>query len=83
MADDETVEEGRMPFFEHLRELRSRLRNAAIAFTVAFVACWFVAEPIYHWLRVPIDNAWFNNADVLGTNAVMHYSKPTEPFWMM
>jgi sec-independent protein translocase protein TatC len=71
MADDETVEDGRMPFFEHLRELRSRLRNAAIAFTVAFVACWFVA-----------DNAWFNNADVLGTNAVMHYSKPTEPFWI-
>ena len=76
------LEASRMPFFEHLRELRSRLRNAAIAFVVAFVACWFFSERIYDWLRVPIDNAWFNNADVLGTTSVMHYSKPTEPFWI-
>jgi sec-independent protein translocase protein TatC len=82
MADEEQLEDGRMPFFEHLRELRSRLRNAAIAFVAAFVGCWFFAEKIYLWLRVPIDNAWFNNADVLGSTAVLRYSKPTEPFWV-
>ena len=83
MADQsDASDDGRMPFFEHLRELRSRLRNAAIAFVIAFVGCWFFAERIYVWLRVPIDNAWFNNADTLGSTAILTYSKPTEPFWV-
>src|SRR5207249_2144078 len=64
------------------RELRDRLRNAAIAFVVAFVGAWFFAEKIYLWLRVPIDSAWFNNADKLGTQTVLAFSKPTEPFWV-
>jgi sec-independent protein translocase protein TatC len=82
MADQEALDDGRMPFFEHLRELRDRLRKAAIAFSVAFVACWFFAERIYKWLRVPVDKAWLRNSDVLGKVPVLHYSKPTEPFWV-
>jgi sec-independent protein translocase protein TatC len=83
MADEaDGGNDGRMPFFEHLRELRGRLRNAAIAFVVAFVACWFVAEPIFDWLSVPLEHAWMRNKDVLGP--VMHesFSAPTEPFWV-
>jgi len=82
MADEEESEEGRMPFFAHLAELRNRLRKAAIAFAVAFVACWFVSHPIYEWLRVPLDNAWIRNADVLGPTPMMAFTKPTEPFWV-
>src|SRR5262249_23968801 len=83
MAEEpQAADEGRMPFFEHLRELRDRLRNAAIAFVVSFVGAWFFAEKLYVWLRVPIDNAWFNNADKLGTRTILAYSNPTEPFWV-
>jgi sec-independent protein translocase protein TatC len=77
-----TNDEGRMPFFEHLRELRDRARGAAIAFAVAFVACWFVSQPIYDWLRAPVDAAWLNNAANLGPHPVLVFSKPTEPFWI-
>ena len=70
-----------MPFFEHLRELRGRLRNAAIAFVIAFVACWFVSQPIYTWLSVPLHNAWETNKAVLGE---FHesFATPTTPFWV-
>jgi sec-independent protein translocase protein TatC len=86
MADedegDAPADEGRMPFFEHLRELRDRLRNAAIAFVIAFVGSWFFAERIYDWLSVPLANGWARNKDVLGP--VMHesFSAPTTPFWV-
>src|SRR5438105_6478220 len=82
MADDEQLEEGRMPFFEHLRELRTRLRNAAIAFIVAFVACWFVSERIYDWLSVPLAKAWLENKDVLGPAMQETFSTQTTPFWV-
>jgi sec-independent protein translocase protein TatC len=82
MADEQQLEEGRMPFFEHLRELRERLRKAAMAFVVAVVVAWFYAHDIYEWLRVPLNNAWLANKDVLGATPVMAFTKPTEPFWV-
>ena len=43
-----------MPFLAHLRELRDRVRNAAIAFVLAFGVCWiYFASEIYDWLRGP------------------------------
>ena len=71
-----------MPFFEHLRELRSRLRKAALAFVIAFVACWFVAERVYDWLTVPLHQAWLANKDVLGPIPQEAFATPTTPFWV-
>jgi sec-independent protein translocase protein TatC len=82
-APNETdLDDGRMPFFEHLRELRDRVRNAAIAFVIGFVACWFFAEHIYAWLRVPIDNAWLAHKAELGDQPTMHFGSAVEPFWV-
>ena len=50
-----------MPFFEHLVELRDRLRNASIAFAIGVIGAWFFSEEIYAWLRGPLDNAWIAN----------------------
>jgi sec-independent protein translocase protein TatC len=83
------LEGGRMPFLEHLRELRSRVRNAAIYFVVAFVVCWYFASKIYAWLREPMFGVW---AD-LNKDRIAHGYKPlgephmvfgrlTEPFWV-
>src|SRR5258708_11382070 len=83
------LEGGRMPFLEHLRELRVRIRNAAVFFILAFVGCWWRAGDIYRWLREPLFRVW---AD-LNVERVEHGLKPlgdphivfgriTEPFWV-
>lgn len=79
--DDTELDDGRMPFIEHLRELRVRLRNAALFFLIGFVGSWFFSEQIYEWLRVPLDNGWKANPN-LGDTPVMHYGSLTEPFWV-
>jgi sec-independent protein translocase protein TatC len=79
--EDAELDDGRMPFIEHLRELRIRLRNAAIFFIIGFVGAWFFSEQIYDWLRVPLENGWKANPH-LGDKPVMHYGTLTEPFWV-
>lgn len=66
-TDDEVLhkeaelEGGRMPFLSHLSELRDRVRNAAIAFMLAFVLCWIYAKEIFAWLREPLENIWMQH----------------------
>lgn len=57
-AREAELEGGRMPFLSHLGELRDRVRNAAIAFVLAFIVCWFFAEDIFQWLRKPLFDIW-------------------------
>jgi sec-independent protein translocase protein TatC len=83
MADDDApeaeLEQSRMPFLSHLRELRDRVRNAAITFMLAFVVCWYFATPIFQWLRAPMFDHW--DIKKLGPPEVV-YTKLTEPFWV-
>jgi sec-independent protein translocase protein TatC len=79
---DKDLDDGRMPFFEHLRELRDRLRNATIAFIVGFAVCWVFSEDIYVWLRGPIDAAWLQHKDTLGEMPKMYFASAVEPFWV-
>ncbi len=44
----------RMTLIEHLEELRRRLINIIAAVFVAFLACWYFAPAIFHWLEIPI-----------------------------
>lgn len=83
------LEESRMPFLSHLRELRDRVRNAALFFTGGFVVCFIFAKEIYAWLREPLFNSWaIKNAALqaagkptLGEPS-MHFGSLTEPFWV-
>ncbi|NOZ78101.1 MAG: twin-arginine translocase subunit TatC [Acidobacteria bacterium] len=50
-TDDELP---RMTLIEHLEELRRRLINIIAAVFVAFLASWYFAPAIFHWLEVPI-----------------------------
>ena len=54
MADDKEIDQKRMPLLDHLIELRRRLMYTAAAFTVAFIGCYLVAEPIYDFLVQPL-----------------------------
>jgi sec-independent protein translocase protein TatC len=80
-AADE-LEQGRMPFVEHLRELRTRLRNASIAFIGGFILCWFFAPRIYTWLRAPLEAAWKAHPTVLSGDPQMYFASAVTPFWL-
>ncbi len=54
MPDDKEIDQKRMPLLDHLIELRRRLMYTAVAFAVAFVGCYLVAEPIYDFLVQPL-----------------------------
>ena len=79
--DEGELEQSRMPFLAHLRELRDRVRNAAICFMVAFVVCWYFAGPIFEWLRAPMFEQW-KSIPALGAQPTIVYTKLTEPFWV-
>ncbi|CAN5922678.1 hypothetical protein BH11MYX3_BH11MYX3_19300 [soil metagenome] len=76
---DKELEESRMPFLSHLRELRDRVRNAAIFFILAFVICWYFSGEIYDWLKAPLFHVW--EVEKLGVPHIV-FGKLTEPFWV-
>jgi len=51
---EDELEASRMPLLEHLMELRERLLWAVVAAVIAFIGCWFVADPIYDFLTQPL-----------------------------
>ena len=77
--DGSELEHSRMPFLSHLRELRDRVRNAAIFFILGFVICFYFADHIYDWLKLPLFNTWDTKA--LGPPHIV-FGKLTEPFWV-
>ncbi len=79
-APDGDLEESRMPFLSHLKELRDRVRNAAIAFVLAFALCFYFAQEIYNWLEAPVKTAWMAHPK-LG-EFKMSFATLTEPFWV-
>ncbi len=51
------IDDSTAPLIEHLTELRSRLIWSLLAFVVAMVACFTVADPIFDFLTRPICGA--------------------------
>lgn len=84
------LEDSRMPFLAHLRELRDRVRNAALFFAAAFIVCFIFAKDIYGWLRDPLFHSWeLKRAALLAAKPPidigppsMAYGALTEPFWV-
>jgi sec-independent protein translocase protein TatC len=78
------LEAGRMPFFEHLRELRTRLRNAIIALIGGFAIAYTFKQEIFVFLTRPLTNVW---AKLHETNPAipevpsLHFTGLVEPFW--
>jgi len=72
-APEPENESGKMSFLEHLDELRKRLVHIAAYISVGFLACWFLAKPIYNFLAIPITNS-------LPEGTKLAFTKPTDPF---
>jgi len=78
-SNDSELEDSRMPFIEHLRELRDRVRKAGIFFMLAFVLCWYFSDQIFTWLEGPLRASW--DVAKLGEFKT-NYKALTEPFWV-
>jgi len=77
--DRKAVDEARMTFLEHLSELRTRLRNAALIFIAATIGSFFFFKTYFDWLTRPARVAY---AAALGRPAKFVFTSPTEPFWV-
>jgi len=79
MSDTDQLNDSSAPLIEHLAELRTRLIRSVLAFVVAMVACFTVAEPILNFLAEPI-------ADILrsrGENPQLIFTAPQEKFFVL
>jgi len=73
------LDDSSAPLIEHLAELRTRLIRSALAFIVAMVLVFTVAEPILNFLAGPI-------ADVLrarGEDPRLIFTAPQEKFFVL
>lgn len=78
-APEAEVDDSAAPLIEHLTELRTRLIRSVVAFLVAMVACFTIAEPILEFLAEPI-------ADILrsrGEDPRLIFTAPQEKFFVL
>jgi sec-independent protein translocase protein TatC len=67
-----------MSLWEHLDELRARLRRALLAYVLAVFAAWYVREQVLAWLVVPFKQAWV--AQKLPGAPTLHFAAPSDAF---
>jgi sec-independent protein translocase protein TatC len=80
---DSDHDPSRMPFLDHLRDLRTRLRNAIIALVIGFAATYTFKEDIFVFLLQPLLDVWTARQVAhpeLGP-PVMNFGSLIEPFW--
>lgn len=54
MSEDNDLDLSRAPLLAHLVELRTRLLQCLLIFSLVFVVCYWLAEPIYNFLMQPL-----------------------------
>jgi len=74
------MDERRLPFLDHLGELRLRLRNAVLALLIGCVIAFWFSETLFALLARPLNQAW---REVLPTqSAQLRFGSLIEPFWV-
>jgi sec-independent protein translocase protein TatC len=73
-------DEKRLTFFEHLAELRTRLRNSVFALLGGIIVAWIFHERLFFWLARPLARAW-HDAGGKGV-PTLHFMSPIEPLWV-
>ncbi len=76
MAEEEELEQGKMPLLDHLIELRQRLLYAIVAWLIIFAPCAYFSRELYDFLARPL-------ADILAAQSGGHfiYTDLTEKFF--
>ncbi|MFN3664015.1 twin-arginine translocase subunit TatC [Yoonia sp.] len=57
MTSSEEIDDSAAPLIEHLAELRTRLIWSVLAFIVGMVICFFVWNPLFNFLTLPLCDA--------------------------
>lgn len=81
-APHEPEDERRMPFLDHLGELRDRLRNSALSIFVAAIACYLFRGIIFRWLARPLMGAFYK-AKSAGVVGQLIFTSPIEAFMVL
>ncbi len=81
-AGHEPEDERRMPFLDHLGELRDRLRNSAISIFVAAIGCYLFRGVLFRWLARPLMDA-FLKAKSEGVVGQLIFTSPIEAFMVL
>jgi sec-independent protein translocase protein TatC len=80
----EDLDASRMPFLEHLRELRVRLRNAVIALVIGFGIAFTFSQELFVLLAKPLVDTWSEvgaGNDAAGA-PTLYFNSLVEPFWV-
>jgi sec-independent protein translocase protein TatC len=67
-----------MTFWEHLDELRNRLRVAILAYVVGSSVAWYGREWVLGWLVIPFQRAWVEQK--LPGTPQLHFAAPSDAF---
>src|SRR5690348_5049243 len=65
-----------MSFLQHLEELRRCIIYALLSVGAGFALCWYKAEEIYRYMKIPIDAVLSRHHPDLS----LYFTNPTEPF---
>ena len=80
----EEANEKRMPFLEHLQELRTCLRNSAIAILATTVLAYAFRQELFSLLARPMMAAWDEAQRTVGIGKPeMVFTSPIEPFMVL
>ncbi len=82
-GDDGELDDTRMPLIEHLRELRTRLRNALLALIGGFAVAFVFKQELFVLLARPLIEVWNERVELephLG-EASFYFNNLIEPFW--
>src|SRR5579872_6393479 len=76
--------EGRMPLFDHLRELRNRVVKSALALIAGMIVGFIFFTPVWHFIERPLCRATIRGVTGcknLGTNQLV-LNGPLDPFYL-
>ena len=74
------MDERKLPFTIHLRDLRIRLRNALLALLIACGGAFYFADTLFQLLARPLARAW--HLAGLPNELTLKFASLTEPFWV-
>ncbi len=74
----EQLDEKTMSFWDHLDELRDRVRRALIAFIIACMGAWYAREHVLTVLVFPFRKAWVEQR--LPGAPELHFAAPSDAF---
>ena len=76
--------EGRMPLFDHLRELRNRVVKSALALVAGMIAGFVFFNPVWHFIEKPLCEAYIRGhtgCRQLGVNQLV-LNGPLDAFYL-